>query len=154
MSFALISCLTGYFFLILNLVSKRFYICLTEMTRKFRFCNWNLEYKPDNLFSYCRLILTTDGGLCLSNGTETKHISIPFKLKDICLGVTHTENEENYELLIVDQKNFAYVVSSTQFEILRSVKATFLSNTLIQEAKFQSCVSGLAHLVLVDVSVI
>ena len=113
-----------------------------------------MKYKTDNFFSHCRLILTTDGGLCLSNGTETKHISTPFKLKDICLGVTHTESEENDELIIVDQNNFAYVVSSTQFEILRSVKATFLSNTLIQEAKFQSCVSGSCHLVLVDVSVL
>ena len=68
--------------------------------------------------------------------------------------MTQTESEENYELLIVNENNFAYVVSLNEFEILRPVKATFLLNTLVQEAKFQSCVSGFAHLVLVDVSVI
>ena len=63
MSFALIWCLIGCFLLILNLVSKRFYMFLTEMTRKFKKLLLQIEIQSDNLFfHYVGLFLLTMAG--------------------------------------------------------------------------------------------
>ena len=80
--------------------------------------------------------------------------SIASGIQDICLVTKEVleMEEHNHDLVMAIKDGSAAIFDSKTFEIKRPIKATYLSKTLREtDAKFQNCVSGAEHIILIDV---